>query len=75
LKGKNIIIQLFYVFLSILTGVLASTMFFRVGPSSDINFKILGILFFISFLGHIISFWRELDREEESYRQKIKDNK
>jgi len=65
-------LKVFYVFLSITIGFFAMEMFF-IEPSTNLNLKCLSILFFISFIGHIISLWRELDIEEESYRQKIKE--
>lgn len=41
---------------------------------TNINLELIGILFIFSSIGHIISLGRELDREEDMYRQKIKDN-
>jgi len=64
-------IIMFYACLAIFMGSLSGICF--VTTSSIYNFNILGCILFISFIGHLFALWRELDRQEESYRRKIRE--
>ena len=52
---------IYYMLLSVITGVFSFMSYFVFQSITNvINFKVLGVLFFISFIGHMISFYREV---------------
>jgi len=52
-------LRIYYVFLLIITGFF-TIMLFITKASANLNLECLGILFFLSFVGHMISFIKEM---------------
>jgi hypothetical protein len=52
-----------YVVLSILTGSMG-VMFFAINkPDSNLNFKVMGCVLLVSFVGHMISFYDRMKNQ------------
>ena len=48
-----------YLLLCIITGYFALSMCF-IRPSADMNLKVLGGIFFVSFIGHFVSLMKDM---------------